>query len=1046
MAEDNTPTNVADDITELENNIRSKYSDYLEKDIIQEYYASDPNKPGILDTPFYKKRGISLSYFEGDISREFPYNKNTLFIENLYIDETQRGQGIGSQIFDEIKQFADDNGLYIRLFNDENFNTTFWEKKGFGIYEQPRNPNRSWERTLPNYVLAPEGETLPVTPKRLDTPTNVVDEGIELYHSISKGETVNKNFHAGTYNAALDRASQFYGGEQLYKIAKDNLDFIQDQANDLVSELSEQVSFEKVENFYEVTDGMVTREITITLPTGVEANFNIVAETFNSDLTVRFQDLDGYDGAEIYSETLLDIEYEPDNLKSVTSTIDIIDEENVAEGLLDEIGLKSQAGDFNYKDGYDLYKVNIKPDANVVNIPDTAIFVEFGIEKEMSSDFIQGFIERPKTVNQFTNVTQIKISGKTYDITDTFTSAQALQEHFKNADVLVYTNDIEDVGSKSYMFLNENSYVLEKIDDTQFNIDVANKYIKNNPYETISKLARRESFTEPERYQVLLNPLLDETDTPTNVVDDVVIAKDDFGKNVTVPLDENGNVILYRATDNPEKLKITNFTKQGDIRSAGLGRNTYFTTNADYSFQYAINRNNIDNFKYTTNIKPNEILNLNTKISDNIELAKTLGVPEEFWVFEWRRLFDDKIANRMGFASGTREFFNKNINTLIENGYKAVGTSETGTGVMQPYAQYEIVPLITENNNYNIKPISKLTQEKEINGLGVYNETPLDTLTNVVDDVQKLESKLLEKYADVLEFDESVLGDLDNKSPLSLNYYEGKLNLDVISVSPAYQNQGIGRSIMNDIIEFANANNLEIRVDSLADEFFVKMGFENFTNEQGIVDEAIFRKLPDTPDRPLGPGAAYINEILNANTQLVDELPLSQTVKNRFDNLIRTRARNLATPGGAIDAVDIWELAVTGLMITTIALSEIDEIPTIFKRTATNMFNSMTAPYNIPPVPLEEYDLNYEFINKVLTTGEKVMPTDIIIKKVGDVVKGAAETGAVTGFGYVPPNLTKTDTIETTQKIQPGVQEEKMFEQAKPKKSKATGGAGAKIL
>ena len=103
-----------------------------------------------------------------------------------------------------------------------------------------------------------------------NTPTNVVDDGIELFHSISKGETVNKNFHAGTYNAALDRASQFYGGEQLYKIAKDNVNFIQDQANDLVSELSEQVSFEKVENFYEVTDGMVTREITITLPTGVE--------------------------------------------------------------------------------------------------------------------------------------------------------------------------------------------------------------------------------------------------------------------------------------------------------------------------------------------------------------------------------------------------------------------------------------------------------------------------------------------------------------------------------------------------------------------------------------------------------------------------------------------------------------------------------------------------------------------------------------------------------------------------------------------------------
>jgi len=36
--------------------------------------------------------------------------------------------------------------------------------------------------------------------------------------------------------------------------------------------------------------------------------------------------------------------------------------------------------------------------------------------------------------------------------------------------------------------------------------------------------------------------------------------------------------------------------------------------------------------------------------------------------------------------------------------------------------------------------------------------------------------------------------------------------------------------------------------------------------------------------------------------------------------------------------------------------------------------------------------------------------------------------------------------METTQKIQPGVQEEKMFEQAKPKKVRSGGGSGAKIL
>ena len=126
----------------------------------------------------------------------------------------------------------------------------------------------------------------------------------------------------------------------------------------------------------------------------------------------------------------------------------------------------------------------------------------------------------------------------------------------------------------------------------------------------------------------------------------------------------------------------------------------------------------------------------------------------------------------------------------------------------------------------------------------------LSDFSSVEERVISLEDTLLEKYSDVLEFDESVLGDLDNKLPLQMNLdvdNSSILNLDVISVSQSKQNQGIGKSIMNDIIEFANANNLEIRVDSLADDFFKKMGFENYANKDGIIDEAQFRKLPDTP-------------------------------------------------------------------------------------------------------------------------------------------------------------------------------------------------------
>jgi hypothetical protein len=199
----------------------------------------------------------------------------------------------------------------------------------------------------------------------------------------------------------------------------------------------------------------------------------------------------------------------------------------------------------------------------------------------------------------------------------------------------------------------------------------------------------------------------------------------------------------------------------------------------------------------------------------------------------------------------------------------------------------------------------------------------------------------------------------------------------------------------------------------------------------------------DTPTTFVGD--EFVDNIVNANTQLVNDLPLSETVKNQFDNVVRNRAKNLATPGGVVDAVDVWEMGVLGLMITAIAYKEFDEIPTIFKRTATNMFNSMTSIYNIPPVPLEQYDLDYEFIEKVITTGEKVMPTDIFTKKVVEIAKGVGEKGLATGFGYVPTTPKNTDTMETTQKIQPGVQEEKMFEQLKPKKIKSAGGSRARI-
>ena len=111
-----------------------------------------------------------------------------------------------------------------------------------------------------------------------------------------------------------------------------------------------------------------------------------------------------------------------------------------------------------------------------------------------------------------------------------------------------------------------------------------------------------------------------------------------------------------------------------------------------------------------------------------------------------------------------------------------------------------------------------------------------------------------------------------------------------------------------------------------------------------------------------GPGTAAIDDIAFQNTQLINNLPVEQVVKDRWNNLVKSRYRNLVTPGGVLDAVDVWELGVLGLMIAAVAYKEYDEIPTILTNKAIDMFNAVLAPYNIPPIPKEQYDLNYELI------------------------------------------------------------------------------------
>jgi len=438
-------------------------------------------------------------------------------------------------------------------------------------------------------------------------------------------------------------------------------------------------------------------------------------------------------------------------------------------------------------------------------------------------------------------------------------------------------------------------------------------------------------------------------DTPTNVVD-VGNVHDNPNYKVTLNVDNNGNVIIYRSTNTPDRFSDTDFSKF-EINKT-IGEQTYFASNPEFAQSFSQSgKRNI--YSFSTNIKPEEILHLQSNINENKELLNKLGGQEyinniinERGINNYRFDSLDNIPKNLTWAelyystnkgrtNGSKEILQREIVKLQNSGVKAIGVSP----VSGAKNEYNILPIINEQSQLDI--VAKGLIDKNL------KEIPLDT-----------------------------------------------------------PGASLGAAKLNDPLVF----------DS------------------------------------------WIDNLGKTTTNFVDNLPLENIVKNRVKNLIGKKSAQAATPGGLMDAVDVWEFSVLGLMAAAVAFKEYDEIPTIITNKAVDMFNSMTSFYGIPPVQKKEYDLDYEYITKVLDTGEKFMPTDIIIKKGVEEFKEGQESGidisaglgAQAGvFNNSITTPAKTDTMETTQKIQPGVQEEKMFEQARPKKNRSGGsggGSGVKIL
>ena len=94
--------------------------------------------------------------------------------------------------------------------------------------------------------------------------------------------------------------------------------------------------------------------------------------------------------------------------------------------------------------------------------------------------------------------------------------------------------------------------------------------------------------------------------------------------------------------------------------------------------------------------------------------------------------------------------------------------------------------------------LNDLVDAGKVNLKAVGQTQSKSQVVNLKADIDRLEDKLLEKHKGL--------------KTLFLSENKGALSVDMIEVNPDERNKGVGTSVMNDIIEYADANNMEIQL------------------------------------------------------------------------------------------------------------------------------------------------------------------------------------------------------------------------------------------
>lgn len=328
-----------------------------------------------------------------------------------------------------------------------------------------------------NYIDDTGSVELQVNP---DSPQNLIfEDDVVVYHS-RPAETgplpSDANFHAGTYQAAMDRASYFYEGQSMHEMLGETLVELDENLNAVLNDIN---PLEDYDTTFAADYGTTNNR------TEIIGHLEYTAD--EGHLEIRYS-IDGEwvdgNGYPIIDE-YYDVE-DVSTLKEISgdlSTADYIDAETIFEKL--PLGPGSE---FQWAKGYDIYEISIPKDATVLNLDAPISVVQRGQNITISGDMLQEAIENGLNTGldpTYDDITEITIGNKTVSIDDRLTPKAIEELVFGSYDVVAYQNNIEDVGSTSYIIKPNSRATVRALTGPKrrlFNNRVIRAFVSNNPF------------------------------------------------------------------------------------------------------------------------------------------------------------------------------------------------------------------------------------------------------------------------------------------------------------------------------------------------------------------------------------------------------------------------------------------------------------------------------------------------------------------------------------------------------------------------------------